>query len=145
MCLQDLWIARHTTSRVAGNLGADLALPGNPNRIALVFSLASAVIIQGENGQVWHQYRNPFRARSYDLSETNNAVPTGNTGTITANFTPQDESPLVVHLRDYGDLIQEGMTILANSSGVIVWELQADAELAAALDAMGWRKFPGVQ
>lgn len=141
MCMQDLWIARHTVSRFIGASNPQAYSP-NPNRIALLLSYANTPTITDDRGLVWFHATLGSDVLSYTTSVSTQVPPGTDTGTIAAGSQYAKNWSQLITVFDYGDLVQRGGSVSIASSVMQLWELVADAALQQKLAELekteGW-------
>lgn len=133
MCMEDVWLARHTKKKLLGTASTVGTVPGNPNRIAIVIPGAAVVQVNGPSNQRWF-YRDTGR---FPTSTTGTVTTQAPPGTDTYNLTNNTGSlfdTIVIHVRDYGVLVQEAFTLPGTTGGAEVWEVEGDMEFERRYD-----------
>lgn len=133
MCLEDLWIARHQRTTYRGTVGLPTILPANPQRIALRVSRAFVFIVADSNNRELYYFNAGRTVTSFSTS-VNAVVPPGvETGTITETGSNIWFEPLLLHVKDFGSVIQEELRLSYVSHPPELWEITMDIELQEAL------------
>lgn len=141
MCMQDLFIALHTTKNYLGD-AASFTIPANVNRYGLIITRNGGWDLADQAVRYIYSVRHPNVPTNFTTTDTNEVPPTDNTGTITQSASNASWLTHVVTIKDVGTLIQ-GQLILGVAVGTAtVWELVADAVLQKMLNDMelaaGW-------
>jgi len=136
MCMEDLWMSRHSTTVSLGTLAGPLQIRANANRIAIVFSRNKSLIVADENGKVCLRANNPFIPISYTTSSTNNVPPAGNTGAISASTGDNIWVPYVMHLREWGNVVQQALLCSGTDFACEVYEVVVDTVVQKRLEQM---------
>lgn len=141
MCLQDLFIGTHTTVARIGS-GASVSIPKNPNRIGLIVTNLSSVSIARGSEAAWYQTTGTQIPTGFNTADTNEVPPTDNTGTLTVNLFASPADCTVLHISQWGSVVQDASTVTFSIVVGAVFEIVADAvlqKLLAGLESKeGW-------
>jgi hypothetical protein len=127
MCIEDVWLARHTKKVYLGT-GATLSrIPGNPNRVALVFAAVQSIELRATGGLRWYRYTGNTQAASLTGSIVTQVPPNTDTVSLAVNSAVQ-ETAVILTVRDFGLLIQDEIIITILTAGCDVWSVEGDVE-----------------
>jgi hypothetical protein len=139
MCMEDLWIARHTQSRFVASAGSH-TLTANPDRLGLIFSGSQSFDVLSNGVNTFFSVRMPQIPTSWSFTDTNEVPPTDNTGTITQATTASFRGQWIALTKDYGSLLLGPITVTAIDGNVSLWELVPDQALSELLNQMEYNK-----
>lgn len=141
MCLQDLWIGRHTTAKLLAASG-NVSWGKNPQRIAILTRGSSGFTVLNESNNIWYSTVETYTATAFTTTDTNEVPPTDNTGVITPTAAGYAVHTHILPVSLYGQLITGAGSISYAIVDGSTWELVADPVLDKLLSQLeskeGW-------
>lgn len=139
MCIEDLWIARHTIVTRLGTT-SPIAVPANPNRLGFLIVSGSNCAMVSASGLVWFAVQGPIIATAWNTTDTNEVPPTDNTGTISISSANRPYLPITLPVGDYGSIILGQSTFTYSDVQTYLFEMTPDAALAEMLNQLEYNK-----
>lgn len=139
MCIEDLWIARHTLAVRIGTV-SPISVPANVNRLGFLVVGGNTVDFARTNGNAWFSARGGSIVTNWATTDTNEVPPTDNTGTIIQSQATPTYIPLVIRAEQYGQLVRDESTFLFSIVSTILYELIPDPALSELLNQLEYNK-----
>lgn len=136
MCIQDLWIARHTYAVPRGTLASPITFPRNPLRVGILVSRTGYLILSDPNGRNVAVSQFVQTITSVAGTDSNDVPPTPSTQSYTYTYASTGGNDTLFHISRYGSLIQGELTLSGTPTTREVWELLMDDVLARRLSDM---------
>lgn len=132
MCMEDMWMARHTVYKHRGTVTTPMSLEPDPRRIAIILVGHINVAVRDYTGNLVADIREDGIPFVTSWSTTTQVPPGVDTTTQTAVSYYSYWKPTVLHIRDYGCVIQQGLTLTSTSGGYQVVTISGDERFEQA-------------
>lgn len=133
MCIEDIWIGRHTKTIDKGNVLGSYTLPANPNRIGIRISGSYFLQVARMNGERIVDYVPIQWSTQTTGTITTVARPGVDTTSVTQSSVGFASFPFSMDIREYGEVVCEELIVTVPGITYRLWELVADPELQEAI------------